>query len=367
MDGSHPRTWWISCKVFRIGAHAWICTPEEKGKLWKKHRKVRCSSSKCKKFVLLSDHFCAHCGEANEKFDPVEEATNKEGQRTGWLGKRPGEFDPKSLAAEFEESFVEETKVIVGDLLADLNTRSGKGKVVADIGKVVSHKDLADIATAALKDPADIAKAAHKEPEAEVDPMWDLCDWAQVKACIKAIVEKDENGFRRAEVPYNGQVARIKVKKSSKEEMCEVIRKLLPNKDGNRKERSDWLRHHWAHMKNSWALLLQQEDVARTQEWLADTTTVSEMKAMQFNQQKDIVLHLALQVKLQFFVEGSETNCREMVALRHSRYKDLKEKVKTLLNLEGYDISFFMCGECRDECKILSDPSRPSGAPSGAP
>ncbi len=110
-----------------------------------------------------------------------------------------------------------------------------------------------------------------------------------------------------------------------------------------------------AHMKNSWTLLLQQEDVARTQEWLADTTTVSEMKAMQFNQQKDIVLHLALQVKLQFFVEGSETNCREMVALRHSRYKDLKEKVKTLLNLEGYDISFFMCGECRDECKILSD------------
>jgi len=168
MDGSHPRTWWRSCKVFRIGAHAWICTPEEKGKLWKKHRKARCSSSKCKKFVLFSDHFCAHCGEANEKFDPVEEATNKEGQRTGWLGKRPGEFDPKSLAAEFEESFVEETKVIVGDLLADLNTRSGKGKVVADIGKVVSHKDLADIATAALKDPADIAKAAHKEPEAWV-------------------------------------------------------------------------------------------------------------------------------------------------------------------------------------------------------
>ena len=76
---------------------------------------------------------------------------------------------------------------------------------------------------------------------------------------------------------------------------------------------------------------------------------------MQFNQQKDIVLHLALQVKLQFFVEGSETNCREMVGLRHSRYKDLKEKVKTLLNLEGYDVSFFMCGECRDECKILSD------------
>ncbi len=81
---------------FRIGAHAWICTPEEKGKMWKKHRKVRCSSSKCKKFVLFSDHFCAHCGEANEKFDPVEKATNKEGQRTGWLGKRPGEFDPKS-------------------------------------------------------------------------------------------------------------------------------------------------------------------------------------------------------------------------------------------------------------------------------
>ena len=108
-------------------------------------------------------------------------------------------------------------------------------------------------------------------------------------------------------------------------------------------------------MKNSWTLLLQQEDVARTQEWLADATTVSEMKAMQFNQQKDIVLNLALQVKLQFFVEGSETNCREMVALRHSRYKDLKEKVKTLLDLEGYDISFFMCGECRDECKILSD------------
>ena len=98
---------------------------------------MRCSSSKCEKFVLFSDHFCAHCGEANEKFDPVEEATNKEGQRTGWLGKRPGEFDPKSLAAEFEESFVEETKAIVGDLLADLNTRSGKGKVVADIGKVV--------------------------------------------------------------------------------------------------------------------------------------------------------------------------------------------------------------------------------------
>ena len=195
MDGSHPRTWWRSCKFSRIGAHAWICTPEEKGKLWKKHRKVRCSSSKCKKFVLFSDHFCAHCGEANEKFDPVEEATNKEGQRTGWLGKRPGEFDPKSLAAEFEESFVEETKVIVGDLLADLNTRSGKGKVVADIGKVVSHKDLADIATAALKDPADIAKAAHKEPEAEVGPMWDLCDWAQVKACVKAIIEKDENGL----------------------------------------------------------------------------------------------------------------------------------------------------------------------------
>ena len=189
-------------------------------------------------FVLFSDHLCAHCGEANEKFDPVEEA-NEEGQRTGWLGKRPGEFDPKSLAAEFEESFVEETKVIVGDLLADLNARSGKGKVDADIGKVVSHKDLADIATAALKDPADIAKAAHKEPEAEVDPMWDLCDWAQVEAYVKAIIEKDENGFRRAEVPYNGQVARIKVKKSSKEEMCEVIRKLLPNKVGNRKERRD--------------------------------------------------------------------------------------------------------------------------------
>ncbi len=110
-----------------------------------------------------------------------------------------------------------------------------------------------------------------------------------------------------------------------------------------------------AHMKNSWTLLLQQEDLARTQEWLADTTTVSEMKAMQFNQQKDIVLHLALQVKLQFFVQGSEANCREMVALRHSRYNNRKEKVKTLLNLEGYDISFFMCGECRDECKILSD------------
>ena len=28
--------------------------------------------------------------------------------------------------------------------------------------------------------------------------------------------------------------------------MCEVIRKLLPNKDGNRRERGDWLRHHRA-------------------------------------------------------------------------------------------------------------------------